>query len=431
VVESSLFLGVFLNNDELIVCFNPWDGFHLVGFVVEFDDVFFVAAVLRLVEDHRIEKDTTFGPQQIADAVHEEFLEQKIGHGCVLEDIDHDEVVLQFGLEHKFEGVVNYDLQVRNLVEPKIGVGHCNDFGINLYTDDFAFKPNFVGKRFDYAATGHTEYQNRIHRPYLFKTDVLEALAQNTLQAAVRIIGVLRIEHELAIVPGNFKVFAHGRWLAVDHNRNEIAQQFFDHRECFFKNNRLLLILRQIRWMKKQIYQFIFFRLMGWKIIGTINPEIKKCVLMVLPHTSWHDFYIGLFSRGIIRLDMHWVGKKELFGFPFGFYFRWMGGAPLDRSGGLNKVDSIAQIFEKREVFRMAIAPEGTRKQVAGLKTGFYYIALKANVPIIPVAFDYRKKQVRLGAPFYPTRDYEADLQKLLPHFKDAAGKIAAQGFKV
>jgi 1-acyl-sn-glycerol-3-phosphate acyltransferase len=183
--------------------------------------------------------------------------------------------------------------------------------------------------------------------------------------------------------------------------------------------------------MKKRIYQFVFHKLMGWEIIGTIDPEVKKCVMIVIPHTSWHDFYIGLFSRGIIGLEMHWVGKKELFGFPFGAYFRWMGGAPLDRSGGLNKVDSIAAIFQKREVFRMAISPEGTRKKVTELKTGFYYIALKAGVPIVPVAFDYGKKQVRLGNPLRPTGDFDTDLQQLLPFFKGATGKIPQYGFEV
>lgn len=168
---------------------------------------------------------------------------------------------------------------------------------------------------------------------------------------------------------------------------------------------------------------------MGWKITGNLEPEIKKCVMMVMPHTSWRDFYIGLLARGVIGLDMHWVGKKELFSFPFGSYFRWMGGAPLDRTGNLNKVDSIAAIFGTRDVFRLGISPEGTRKKVTELKTGFYYIALQADVPIIPVAFDYRKKEVRLGNPFQPTGDYEADMKKILPHFVGAQGKIPKNNY--
>ncbi len=183
--------------------------------------------------------------------------------------------------------------------------------------------------------------------------------------------------------------------------------------------------------MKKRIYQFIFFQLMGWKIVGTIEPDIKKCVLMVLPHTSWHDFYLGIFTRGITQLDMHFIGKKELFRFPLNSYFRWMGGEPLDRTGGLNKVDSIAVIFEKKDVFRLAISPEGTRKKVTELKTGFYYIALKANVPIIPVTFNFGDKEVNLGKPFYPTGNYEDDLKQILPHFKNVLGKVPENSFDV
>lgn len=183
--------------------------------------------------------------------------------------------------------------------------------------------------------------------------------------------------------------------------------------------------------MKKSIYEFIFFRLMGWKIVGAVDPEIKKCVLMVMPHTSWNDFFIGLFARGIIGLEMHWVGKKELFKFPFKYYFRWMGGTPLDRTGGKNKVDSIVEIFKNKEVFRMAIAPEGTRKKVEELKTGFYYIAQKANVPIIPVAFNFGKKEVNIGKPFWTTNDIKADLGTLLQHFIGVKGKIPEYSFEV
>lgn len=181
--------------------------------------------------------------------------------------------------------------------------------------------------------------------------------------------------------------------------------------------------------MKRIIYEWIFFKLMGWKIIGEMNPNIKKSVMIVVPHTSWHDFYIGLLARGVIDLEMNYVAKKELFAFPFGAYFRWMGGAPLDRSGGKNIVDSIASIFKSREVFRLAIAPEGTRKKVAEWKTGFYYIALKAEVPIIPVAFDYSKKQVVLNVPFYPTGNIEADFEILKSFYRDIVGKIPENSF--
>lgn len=181
--------------------------------------------------------------------------------------------------------------------------------------------------------------------------------------------------------------------------------------------------------MKKLLYKFIFFRLMGWKIVGMENAEVKKCVLMVMPHTSNHDFYIGLLTRGISGLQMNWVGKKELFKFPFGYYFRNVGGEPLDRSGGLNKVDSIAAIFDRKEVFRLAVAPEGTRKEVKDIKTGFYFIALKANVPIVPVAFDWGKKEVKFGEPFYPTGNYDADIKIFQEFYKGVLGKIPKNGY--
>jgi len=183
--------------------------------------------------------------------------------------------------------------------------------------------------------------------------------------------------------------------------------------------------------MKKSIYKFIFFTLMGWKIEGSFDDKIKKCVAIVLPHTSWHDFYLGIFTRGISGLEINFIAKKELFRFPFGKYFRWMGGAPVDRKGSLNKVDAIVNIFEEHDVFRLGISPEGTRKKVEELRSGFYYIALKANVPIIPVAFDFGKKTVTIGKPFYPTSDYVEDLKILLKHFEGVLGKIPEKGFSI
>jgi 1-acyl-sn-glycerol-3-phosphate acyltransferase len=108
-----------------------------------------------------------------------------------------------------------------------------------------------------------------------------------------------------------------------------------------------------------------------------------------------------------------------------------MGGAPLDRRGSLNKVDAIASIFEDYKEFRLGIAPEGTRKKVNELKSGFYYIALKANVPIVPIAFDFGVKTVKIGKPFYPTNNYENDLKILLHHFKGVIGKNTELGYQL
>ncbi|AWH86090.1 acyltransferase [Flavobacterium album] len=180
----------------------------------------------------------------------------------------------------------------------------------------------------------------------------------------------------------------------------------------------------------KKIYRFIFFTLMGWKIKGTMDPDLKKCVMIVVPHTSWMDFIIGVLARGSIGLEMHFVAKKELFRFPFAGYFRWMGGAPLDRQKNENKVDAIAAIFREREIFRLAIAPEGTRKKVEEWKTGFYYIALKADVPVVAVAFDYAKKEVVFAAPYYLTGDRAADMAVLESNYIGVTGYRPEYSFK-
>ena len=163
---------------------------------------------------------------------------------------------------------------------------------------------------------------------------------------------------------------------------------------------------------------------MGWKIVANSISDVKKCVVICIPHTSWHDFYLGVFSRGILKEQFNFVAKKELFTFPFGYFFKWMGGAPLNRKKNENKVDSIAQIFETKEIFRLAIAPEGTRKKVLEWKTGFYYIALKANVPIVPVIFDYDNKVLTFGLQLYPTGTIEDDLKLLKLNYIGVKGKI-------
>ncbi|PKA84264.1 1-acyl-sn-glycerol-3-phosphate acyltransferase [Ulvibacter sp. MAR_2010_11] len=172
--------------------------------------------------------------------------------------------------------------------------------------------------------------------------------------------------------------------------------------------------------------KFIFYKVLGWKINGTFDSSIKKAVVIVVPHTSWHDFYIGVFTRRILKTEINFVGKKELFKWPLGWYFRWMGGAPLDRTEGQNKVEAIADLFKSKEEFRLSLAPEGTRKKVAAWKTGYYYIAQTAQVPIIPVAFDYSTKTVTINPAFYPTNDIEKDTIKLRNYYKGVVGKKPA-----
>lgn len=179
------------------------------------------------------------------------------------------------------------------------------------------------------------------------------------------------------------------------------------------------------------IYNFIYFKLMKWKLVGEFPKSLKKYVIIAVPHTSWHDFYIGLLIRKIAHTKINFLGKKELFLWPFGYYFRAVGGRSLDRTPGQNKVQAIAKLFKTHDELRLTLAPEGTREKVTEWKTGFYHIAKAANVPIVMVTFDFGKKQNKISDPFYPTENMEEDFTFMKNFFKDVKGKVSAKSFDV
>ncbi len=177
----------------------------------------------------------------------------------------------------------------------------------------------------------------------------------------------------------------------------------------------------------QRLAKWIYFRLLGWKVVGNTTmskDSIKKAVIIAAPHTSNYDFFLALLLRQVVGIKSNFVGKKELFIWPFGYYFRSIGGAALDRTPGQNKVQAIAKLFDTRDEFRLAISPEGTRKKVEKWKTGFYYIAKTANVPIIMFTFDFEKKQNLVSEPFYPTDDMDADFKYMHGFFEGVKGRI-------
>ncbi|WP_394749672.1 1-acyl-sn-glycerol-3-phosphate acyltransferase [Spongiimicrobium salis] len=169
--------------------------------------------------------------------------------------------------------------------------------------------------------------------------------------------------------------------------------------------------------------KFIYFRILGWRLQGTF-PKVDKCVIIVAPHTSWVDFFIGILVRKLWNEEINFIGKQSLFKPPFGWYFKWMGGAPIDRSKNNDMVKAIAKIFSERNTFRLALAPEGTRKRVSAWKTGYYYIAQAANVPIVMVAFDYGSKQVKISDPYPISSFKEGELEKKHEFFNGVVGKV-------
>ncbi len=182
----------------------------------------------------------------------------------------------------------------------------------------------------------------------------------------------------------------------------------------------------------RSIAKFIYYKILGWNYSGDFSSDtVKKCIIIAVPHTSWHDFYIGLLIRQLEGIRISFLGKKELFVWPLGWYFKKVGGIALDRTPGQNKVEVIADLFKNREELRLTIAPEGTRKKVKEWKTGFYHIAKKANVPIIMITFDFGNKQNVISEPFYPTDDINKDFEYMYGFFKGVKGKVPRYSFNV
>lgn len=174
----------------------------------------------------------------------------------------------------------------------------------------------------------------------------------------------------------------------------------------------------------KLVARFILFKILKWKIIGSFPKELKKYVIIAAPHTHWVDFPLGILVKWAEAAPVNYIGKASLFKPPFGFIFRWLGGAPVNRSKSTNKVQAIVDVFNKNEKFILALSPEGTRKKVEKWKTGFYYIAKGANVPIVMATLDFKNKQVKISDPYYLTNDMEKDFDLFYTYFKEVEGKI-------
>ena len=180
--------------------------------------------------------------------------------------------------------------------------------------------------------------------------------------------------------------------------------------------------------MIRAIVKFIFHRMWGWKIEGTFPKDTPKFIAIGAPHTSNWDFILGLCARIIQGADIKFIAKKSLFKFPYGWFFRMVGGYPVDRKKKGNFVEAIVSIFNSKDHFAIAITPEGTRKKVTQFKSGFYHIALGANIPIVITIFDYGNKIFKIIPPFMPSGNYEKDLEFILPYFRGIKGFFPENG---
>ncbi|WP_129593765.1 1-acyl-sn-glycerol-3-phosphate acyltransferase [Seramator thermalis] len=166
----------------------------------------------------------------------------------------------------------------------------------------------------------------------------------------------------------------------------------------------------------------IILKTLGWKITNII-PDIPKCVLAIAPHTSNWDFLIAKLAYTSLGRNAHFLIKKEWFFFPFNLFFKSIGGIPVDRSKKQSMTDIMAEEFGKRDRFQIAITPEGTRKRVTEWKRGFYYIADKAQVPIVLIGLDYKNKIISFLDVFTPTSHVEEDMLTIQSRYKGLSGK--------
>lgn len=166
----------------------------------------------------------------------------------------------------------------------------------------------------------------------------------------------------------------------------------------------------------------MILRLLGWSIAGRYAHELPKVILAVAPHTSGWDIPIGMLVRSSLRMDANFVAKHTLFKPPFGWFFRWVGAIPVDRRQRNNFVLAVVDIFTQSEKLHLAIAPEGTRKRVERLRTGFYHISRLSNVPIQLVKLDWAQQVVTFGEIFQPTGNESADMQYIWDYFKGIPG---------
>ena len=168
--------------------------------------------------------------------------------------------------------------------------------------------------------------------------------------------------------------------------------------------------------------QRILFRWLGFREEVTI-PLPGKYILALAPHTSNWDFVLGRLYSNAVGLKCNFLMKKEWFFWPLGVLMRRMGGVPVYRSRQMGSTDLLAKKAIEADEFRLCITPEGTRKPNSEWKRGFYYIALKANIPIVLYGLDYERRLIKCTKMVVPTGDIEKDMQEIKEYFREFKGR--------
>jgi 1-acyl-sn-glycerol-3-phosphate acyltransferase len=178
---------------------------------------------------------------------------------------------------------------------------------------------------------------------------------------------------------------------------------------------------QMLSWLARRI-----LALFGWRLTGSL-PAAPKYVIIAAPHTSNWDFILALLIAASFKLRINFMMKDELFRPPWGWFFRSLGGIPINRRSNNKVVDQMVQRFAERERLALVIPPEGTRSKVAKWKTGFYYIARGAGVPILLAYVDFARKQAGFGPLVATTGDIEADMATIRTFYAGMAGRYPEQ----
>ncbi|MDP1979628.1 MAG: lysophospholipid acyltransferase family protein [Undibacterium umbellatum] len=176
-----------------------------------------------------------------------------------------------------------------------------------------------------------------------------------------------------------------------------------------------------MRWLS-----VLCLKLAGWKVEGIVPAE-QKYVLIAAPHTSNWDFPITLMVCFALRLRVYWMGKSSLFPPVVGHVMRWLGGIPVDRAKSGNLVQGTVDAFHANQRLTVIVPPEGTRGKVTHWKTGFYYIAQGAGVPIALGYLDFKRKAGGIGKMFTLSGDITADMEKIREFYCGISGKHPQQ----
>ena len=167
-------------------------------------------------------------------------------------------------------------------------------------------------------------------------------------------------------------------------------------------------------------------RWFGWQVVSE-PPQPRKFVLIAAPHTSNWDLLVMLAVAFSYQTKIFWMGKHTLFRWPLGVFFKWLGGIPIDRSSTHDVVAQSVALFQREDELILAVPPEGTRSKTRYWKTGFYYIAKGAGVPVVMGFIDFGRKRSGIGPTLWPTGDIEADLELVRAFYADITGKYADQ----